>query len=75
MAEKNIRMEKVRNEVKAARYDELLAEKNSKAKSLEVTREELNSEFKSLSSQSDSRARLGLKRDDVKLKTGEIKHT
>ena len=75
MAEKNIRMEKVRNEVKAARYDELLAEKNSKAKSLEVTQEELNSEFKSLSSQSDSRARLGLKRDDVKLKTGEIKHT
>jgi len=52
-----------------------LADFAKKARELEDERERLNSELQGLSLQADSRARLELKRGEVKSKTMEIQNT
>ncbi|KAJ7134632.1 P-loop containing nucleoside triphosphate hydrolase protein [Mycena epipterygia] len=73
--EKQNRLEKVQSEIAAAKYDERLDEKTASTKVLEERRDVLNSEFKSLNMQSDSRAKLELHRNDAKAKSAEITTT
>jgi DNA repair protein RAD50 len=58
-----------------AKYDARLAEQTEKAKGLEEQREALNRELRTLSTQADARAKLDLKRGEVKSKNGEIHST
>ncbi|KAJ7044129.1 hypothetical protein C8F04DRAFT_1228961 [Mycena alexandri] len=73
--EKQHRVAKIQAEIAAALYDHRLEEKISSNKQLEARRDVLNSEFKTLNMQSDSRARLDIQRNDVKSKTAEIEAT
>ncbi|KAJ7175865.1 P-loop containing nucleoside triphosphate hydrolase protein [Mycena filopes] len=73
--EKRSRLSKVQAEIVAAEYDQRLAEKTASTKELEERRDVLNSEFKTLNMQSDSRARLDIQRTDVKTRTAEIETT
>jgi DNA repair protein RAD50 len=75
MEEKKRRMDKAREDIKAANYEERIAEKTSKARGFEEQRDDLNAEFRSLNLQADSRARLDLKRDEMKSKKNELKNT
>jgi len=75
MEEKKARINKVKSDVKSANYDQRISEKTTKARTMEDRRDELNSEIRSLSLQADSRARLDIKRGEVKSKTGDIKNT
>ncbi|KAF7365212.1 DNA repair protein rad50 [Mycena venus] len=73
--EKQSRLAKVQSEIAAAKYDERLDERTASTKALEEKRDVLNSEFKALNMHADSRAKLDLKRKDVKSKTTEITTT
>lgn len=73
--EKEHRIKKSRAEIAQAKYEERLAEKNNKAKGLELKREELNAELGKTSAQAEARARLDLKRTELKTKSGEVKNT
>ncbi|KAJ6584988.1 hypothetical protein B0H19DRAFT_405306 [Mycena capillaripes] len=73
--EKQNRLAKVQSEIAAARYDERLDEKTAAIKTLEDQRDLLNSEFRALNMQSDSRAKLELHRNEVKAKQAEIAST
>ena len=55
-------------------YDEKIAEKSSKARALEDQREHLNAEIRTLSLQADSRARLDIKRAEMKSKKNETQN-
>lgn len=57
----------------AAKYDALLADRTEKAKDLEERRDALNRDLRALSLQADARAKLDLKRGEVKSKNGEIR--
>lgn len=58
----------------AAKFDEQLSEKESKLRSMEATRDTLNNEFRTLSLQADSRAKLDLHRASLKTKSNEVKN-
>ncbi|KAL1950585.1 hypothetical protein VTO73DRAFT_5709 [Trametes versicolor] len=73
--EKRRRLEKAREDLRNASFDEKIAEKNSKGRQLDLRRDELNAELRSLSLQADSRAKLDLHRAQVKTKDTEIKTT
>lgn len=73
--EKKARLDKVKNDIDASGYDAKLAEKQSKSRNMEDRRDALNTEIRTLSLQADSRARLDLKRAEVKTKTADIKNT
>lgn len=73
--EKERRLEKIKSEIRTANYDERLTEATKKGRTMEMTRDELNSEFRALSVQADSRAKLDIMRDDVKRKTNEMNNT
>lgn len=73
--EKRRRLEKAREDLRNASFDEKIAEKNSKGRQLDLRRDELNAELRSLSLQADSRAKLDLHRAQVKTKDAEIKTT
>jgi DNA repair protein RAD50 len=66
------RLLKLKAAVSSAKYNSRLADFAKKARELEDQRERLNSELQGLSLQADSRARLELKRGEVKSKTMEI---
>ncbi|KAF9643243.1 hypothetical protein BDM02DRAFT_1548809 [Thelephora ganbajun] len=72
--EKKRRLDKVRQEIKDANYDEKIAEKSSKARALEDQREDLNGEIRTLSLQADSRARLDIKRAEMRSKKNEAQN-
>ncbi|CAL1713176.1 unnamed protein product [Somion occarium] len=74
MEDKERRLEIIKDELKAAKYEERIAEKESKYRSLEVTRDGLNNEFRTLSLQADSRAKLDLNRASLKTKSAEVKN-
>ena len=61
-----------KSEVKNANYDEKLQEIGQKLRSLDDRRSGLNIEFRSLSLQADTRAKLELLRNESKSKTQEI---
>jgi len=73
--EKKSRLKKLRSDFSGASYDLRLQEKFDKGKRLEETREKLNMEIRTLSLQADSRARLDVKRAEVKSKTNEASNT
>jgi DNA repair protein RAD50 len=68
-------LEKIQSEITAAKYETRLEEKTASTRQLEERRDALNSEFKSLNMQADSRARLVLHRNEGKTKTAEIAST
>jgi DNA repair protein RAD50 len=57
------------------KFDSRLQEKTEKGKRMEETREQLNMELRTLSLQADSRARLDVKRAEVRSKTNEAGNT
>lgn len=72
--EKKDRHEKLKAAQVAAKHDAKLAEYSKMTRALEEQREELNSELQSLTLQADTRARLDLKRAEVKTKTVEVQN-
>lgn len=75
MEDKQTRLDKVKNDLATSGYEAKLTEKTSKSRRLEEQRDELNSEIRKLSLQADSRARLDLKRAEVKTKNADVKNT
>lgn len=73
--EKKLRLEKVKRDIKEASFEERLGERASKARVMEDKRDSLNAELRALSLQADARARLDLKRTEVRSRTLEIKNT
>ncbi|KAL4080977.1 P-loop containing nucleoside triphosphate hydrolase protein [Scleroderma citrinum] len=72
--EKKARLEKIKGEMKSANFDEQLSERAAKARNLEDKRDVLNTELRSLSLQADVRARLDLKRAEMRSKKTENKN-
>lgn len=72
--DKDRRLQKIKDDIKLANFEERLGEKASKGRSLEVKRDELNAEIRALSFQADTRARLDLKREELKTKENEVKN-
>ncbi|KAI0771249.1 hypothetical protein BD413DRAFT_604552 [Trametes elegans] len=73
--EKRRRLERAREDIRNASHEEKIAEKNTKGRSLDLRRDELNAELRTLSLQADSRAKLDLHRAQVRAKETEIKTT
>ncbi|KAF8836218.1 hypothetical protein BDN67DRAFT_974411 [Paxillus ammoniavirescens] len=73
--EKKLRLAKVKDNIKAANFEERLSERASKARSMEDKRDGLNHELRGLSLQADARARLDLKRAETKSRATEVKNT
>lgn len=73
--EKKLRLEKVKRDLKEANFEERLGERASKARVMEDRRDSLNAELRGLSLQADARARLDLKRSEVRSRTLEVKNT
>lgn len=67
-------MEKVRSNILSAKYDAKVQEITAEARSLEEQREALHAELKNLSLQADARAKLDLKRADLRTKSQELKN-
>ncbi|KAG5639217.1 hypothetical protein H0H81_005696 [Sphagnurus paluster] len=70
--EKRARLTKIKADIGAAQYEARLTELTSRTKGLEETREQLNTEIRTLSLQSDVRAKLNLAKSDIKSKNAEI---
>ncbi|TFY67850.1 hypothetical protein EVJ58_g1346 [Rhodofomes roseus] len=73
--EKERRIEGIKEEIKGGNFDQRLSEMNSKSRSMELRRDELTAEIRALSLQADARARLDLKRTELKNKTTEMHNT
>ncbi|OSD07185.1 hypothetical protein PYCCODRAFT_1402589 [Trametes coccinea BRFM310] len=73
--EKRRRLDKAREDLRVANFEEKIAEKNAKSRNLDLQRDELNAELRTLSLQADSRAKLDLHRAQVRAKESEIKTT
>ncbi|KAG0697633.1 P-loop containing nucleoside triphosphate hydrolase protein [Suillus ampliporus] len=72
--EKKLRLEKVKADIQSGSFDERLSAKATKARSMEDQRDTLNLELRSLSMQAESRARLDLKRAEMRSKTSDTKN-
>jgi DNA repair protein RAD50 len=72
--EKKSRITKLQVEIKATNSDQKLAQNAAKARDMEDQRERLNAEMTSLSRQADTRARLDIKRSELKSKQTEVAH-
>ena len=75
ITDKRSRLEVLRGEARSARFDERLAERVAQARALEAKRDALNGEIRALSLQADTRARLDLKRAEVRNKRAEVENT
>ncbi|KAF8505241.1 hypothetical protein BU17DRAFT_57979 [Hysterangium stoloniferum] len=74
MEDKQARLEKMQADFSTANYNVRLEEKVKRIGELEVQRNSLNGEFRTLSSQADTRAKFDLKRAEVKSKAQDIKN-
>ncbi|KAG1766114.1 P-loop containing nucleoside triphosphate hydrolase protein [Suillus placidus] len=72
--EKKLRLEKIKADMQSGNFDERLNAKAAKARSMEDQRDTLNTELRGLSLQAESRARLDLKRAEVRSKTSDTKN-
>ncbi|KAG2126539.1 P-loop containing nucleoside triphosphate hydrolase protein [Suillus clintonianus] len=72
--EKKLRLEKIKADMQSGNFDERLNAKAARARNMEDQRDTLNLELRGLSMQADSRARLDLKRAEVKSKTSDTKN-
>ncbi|KAG5648426.1 hypothetical protein DXG03_005000 [Asterophora parasitica] len=70
--EKRTRLTKIKTDMGAVNYESRLTELTGKGKGLEEKREQLNSEIRSLSLQSDARAKLNLAKTDIRTKDAEV---
>lgn len=75
MDSKRERLEQLRTESKAAKYEERLAQCSQQSSLLQAKRDSLNAEFSKLSLNADMRAKLSLKRAEVQTKRGEVDNT
>lgn len=73
--EKERRIQKVKDEIKDAHFEDHVVEKTSKIRELESKRDSLTNEIRILSLQADSRARLDLKREESRTKETEMRNT
>ncbi|KAF7792625.1 hypothetical protein EIP86_003722 [Pleurotus ostreatoroseus] len=73
--EKEKRLQKIREEIKAANFDERITEKSTQMRSLSLKSADLEKEIQTLSLQADTRAKLELKREALRTKTSEVKTT
>lgn len=71
--EKQRRFEKIKNDLGVAMYDVRIAENLEKKRNLDDRSITLGNELSSLGLQADTRAKLDIKRTEVKLKTLEIR--
>lgn len=74
IAAKRERLDALRAEARGAKFDERLAERVAQARALEAKRDALNGEIRTLSLQADTRARLDLKRTEVRNKSAEVEN-
>lgn len=74
MEDKTARLEKIKTIFKETNYDRRLQEKTSKAKDLEIKRDQLTAEVTTLSLQADTRAKLDIKRAELKTKSADVKN-
>jgi DNA repair protein RAD50 len=72
--DKKDRLDRLKASIASANYDARLAEFIKTGRGLEERREELNVELQSLTLQADTRARLDLKRAEVKTKSVEVQN-
>jgi DNA repair protein RAD50 len=72
--EKKSRINKVEADLKTTNYDERISERTTKARVMEDKRDELNTEIRTLSLRADARARLDIKRAEVRTKTNDVKN-
>lgn len=72
--DKKDRLEKLRATVASANYEARLVEFTKTGRGFEERREELNVELQSLTLQADTRARLDLKRTEIKTKSVEVQN-
>ena len=72
--DKRDRLEKLKASIASANYDARLVEFMKTGRALEEQREELNVELQSLTLQADTRARLDLKRAEIKAKSVEVQN-
>lgn len=73
--EKERRIESIKEEIKAGSFEQRLGDMHAKSRNMESRRDELTAEIRTLSLQADARARLDLKRTEVKSKTAEMQNT
>ncbi|KAI0269907.1 hypothetical protein BC834DRAFT_819813 [Gloeopeniophorella convolvens] len=72
--DKKTRIRKLRSEIASAKYDDRTAELNAKLRTMEDKRDSLTLEIRTLSLQSDARAKLTLHQKDLTSKEREMKN-
>ena len=73
--DKERRIASLKDELKAGEFEPRLAEMHARSRSMELRRDELTAEIRTLSLQADARARLDLKRAEVRSKSAEVQNT
>ena len=73
--DKERRIASLKDELKAGEFEPRLAEMHARSRSMELRRDELTAEIRTLSLQADARARLDLKRAEVRSKGAEVQTT
>jgi DNA repair protein RAD50 len=71
---KTARIEKLKMDIASAKHDDRITELNTRVRALEDKRDNLTLEIRTLSLQSDARAKLTLHQRDVASKEREIKN-
>lgn len=72
---KRERLDALRAELRASNYDERLSERITQVHALEAKRTMLNRELRDLSTHADTRAKLDLKREEVRRKKTDVENT
>ena len=75
IADKERRIAGIKEELKGANFEQRLSEMHAKSRSMELRRDKLTAEIRTLSLQADARARLDLKRGEVRSKAAEVQNT
>lgn len=73
--EKRSRVDKIKADISEAKHDEKVQQKSDQSRRLDEKRESLLEESRVLSMQADSRAKLDLKRAEIKAKSLEVETT
>jgi DNA repair protein RAD50 len=71
---KNTRIQKLNEDLIAAKYDDRVADLNTRVRAMEDQRDNLTLEIRTLSLQSDSRAKLTLHQRDLASKEREMRN-
>lgn len=74
MEGKRARIEKLKADIVAAKYDDRIADLNAKIRAMEDQRDNLTLEIRTLSLQSDARAKLTLHQRDLASKEREMRN-